>query len=158
MRTYLIKLFFVLFFCTCKPEITISQINSYSFEQLDSLEKENSKHIIVFIHTDWCKYCERMQNTTFKNDSIIKLLNSKFYFVDFDVEEKRIVKFNGHTFNYKPTGSDIGIHELAEQLATVDHKMSYPTLCFLNAKYEIIFQYNQFLNTNDLLTILHRLK
>lgn len=99
-----------------------------------------------------------MQNTTFKNDSVITLLNNKFYFVDFDAEEKRSVKFNGHTFNYKPTGSNTGIHELAEQLATVDQKISYPTLCFLNSKYEIIFQYNQYLNTHDLLNILHRLK
>jgi len=154
----MIKIFFLFGLCLCKPQITISQINYYSFEQLDSLEKGNSKPIIIFFHTEWCKYCQKMQNTTFKNDRIIKLLNSNFYFVDFDVEEKRSVKFNGHTFKYKPTGSNTGIHELAEQLATVDHKISYPTLCFLNAKYEIIFQYNQYLNTNDLLTILHRLK
>ncbi len=154
----MIKIFFLLGACICKPQLMISQINSYSFEQLDSLEKVNNKPIIIFIHTVWCNYWQQMENTTFKNDSIIKLLNSKFYFVDFDVEEKRSVKFNGHTFNYKPTGNDTGIHELAEQLATVDHKISYPTLCFLNAKYEIIFQYNQYLNTNDLLTILHQLK
>jgi len=158
MKTYLIKIFFLFFVCICKPEITISQINAYSFVQLDSLEKVKSKPIIVFIHTEWCKYCQQMQNTTFTNDSVINLLNSKFYFVNFDAEEKRIVKFNGHTFKYKPTGSDTGIHELAEQLATVDRKISYPTFCFLNTKYEIIFQYNQFLYTDDLLTILHRLK
>ena len=158
MRIYLIKIFFLFAVCLCNPQVTFSQINYYSFEHLDSLEKGNSKPIIIFIHTEWCKYCQKMQNTTFKNDSVITLLNNKFYFVDFDAEEKRSVKFNGHTFNYKPTGSNTGIHELAEQLATVDQKISYPTLCFLNSKYEIIFQYNQYLNTHDLLNILHRLK
>jgi len=110
MKTYLIKLFFLFATCLCKPATTLSQINSYSFEQLDSLEKVNSKPILIFIHTDWCKYCQKMQNTTFKNDSIITLLNSKFYFVNFDAEEKRTVKFDGHTFKFKPTGSGTGTH------------------------------------------------
>lgn len=69
-----------------------------------------------------------------------------------------MVQFNGGIFKYKPSGNNTGIHELAEQLGTVDHKLSFPTLCFLNANYEIIFQYNQYINSNDLKTILHRLK
>ena len=140
------------------PNILFSQIRTYHFEQVDSLQKKQKRNVAVFIHTDWCKYCQTMQNTTFKNDSIIKVLNDKFYFIDLNAEEKRNVIFNNHTFKFKPTGANTGTHELADQLGTVNNKISYPTLCFLNADSEIIFQYNQFINSKDLQIILKRLK
>jgi thioredoxin-related protein len=140
------------------PNILFSQIRIYEFEQVDSLNKNEKRNIVVFIHTDWCKYCQAMQNTTFKNDSIINKLNNEFYFIELNAEEKRDITFGNHTFKYKPTGANTGIHELAEQLATVENKVSYPTLCFLNFDNEIIFQYNQFINAKDLQIILKRIK
>lgn len=142
----------------CLSIISIAQINTLQFEQIDSLQKNEKKNIVIFLHTDWCKYCQTMQNTTFKNDSIIRQLNHYFYFIDLNAEEKRNITFWGHIFKYKPTGTNTGIHELSEQLSTVDNKISYPTLCFLNSDYEIIFQYNQYINSTDLLNILAQLK
>lgn len=140
------------------PQISFSQIKTYQFEQLDSLQKAEKRNVVIFIHTDWCKYCQTMQNTTFKNDCIIKELNEIFYFIDLNAEEKRSITFNEHTFKYKPTGTNTGLHELAEQLATVDNKVAYPTICFLNPNNEIIFQHNQFINPANLQLILTRLK
>lgn len=139
------------------PNILLSQIKAYQFEQIDSLQKIEKRNIAVFIHTDWCKYCQTMQNTTFKNDNVVKLLNQKFYFIDLNAEQKKDIVFNGRTFRFEPTGLNTGIHELAEQLATVDNQVVYPTLCFLNSNNEIIFQHNQFINSKDILTILTRL-
>lgn len=139
------------------PNILVSQIKTYQFEQIDSLQKIEKRNIAVFVHTDWCKYCQTMQNTTFKNDNVIKLLNEKFYFIDLNAEQKKDIVFNGRTFKFEPTGLNTGIHELAEQLATVDNQVVYPTLCFLNSNNEIIFQYNQFINSKDISTILTRL-
>jgi len=135
-----------------------AQIKTVQFEQIDSLQKIEKRKLVVFVHTDWCKYCNTMQNTTFKNDSIIRVLNETFYFIDLNAEEKRDILFNGNIFKYKPTGPNTGIHELAEQLATIDNQVAYPTLCFLNPNNEIIFQHNQFINSTDLKIILTRLK
>lgn len=140
------------------PIASFSQIISYKFEQLGSLQKTEKRNVAVFIHTNWCKYCQTMQNTTLKNDSIIEQLNKKFYFINLNAEQKKDIVFNGHTFKYKPTGINTGIHELAEQLATIDNKVNYPTICFLNANNEIIFQYDQFINSTELDIILKRLK
>lgn len=134
-----------------------AQLNLVQFEQVDSLQKVEKRNVIVFIHTDWCKYCKVMHNKTFKNENVIKLLNDKFYFIDFDAEEKRKIVFNNATFDYKPNGSSSGIHELAVQLGTINGQISYPTLCVLNEKNEIIFQYSSFLNAKDLLKILEKL-
>jgi thioredoxin-related protein len=148
-------------FCTCvflQAQSLFAQIKTVRFEQIDSLQKIEKRNVVVFIHTDWCKYCQTMQNTTFKNDSIIYKLNTQFYFIDLNAEQKENIVFNGRTFKYKPTGTNTGIHELAEQLATVDNQVAYPTLCFLNSNKEIIFQYYQFINSTDLSTLLTRLK
>jgi thioredoxin-related protein len=148
-------------FCICvflQAQSLFAQIKTVRFEQIDSLQKIEKRNVVVFIHTDWCKYCQTMQNTTFKNDSIIYKLNTQFYFIDLNAEQKENIVFNGRTFKYKPTGTNTGIHELAEQLATVDNQVAYPTLCFLNSNKEIIFQYYQFINSTDLSTLLTRLK
>jgi thioredoxin-related protein len=148
-------------FCTCvflQAQSLFAQIKTVRFEQIDSLQKIEKRNVVVFIHTDWCKYCQTMQNTTFKNDSIIYKLNTQFYFIDLNAEQKENIVFNGRTFKYKPTGTNTGIHELAEQLATEDIQVAYPTLCFLNSNKEIIFQYYQFINSTDLSTLLTRLK
>ena len=99
-----------------------------------------------------------MQNTTFKNDKIIHILNSEFYFIELNAEEKRDITFGNHTFKHKPTGTNTGSHELANQLAIIDNEVAYPALCFLNFDNEIIFQYNQFITAKDLQIILTRLK
>jgi len=154
LRNVLPLLFFIVLF----PTKTFAQLKAYQFEEIDSLQKVENRKVMIFIHTDWCKYCQRTKSTTFKNDSIIEQINKQFYFIDLNAEEKRNIVFNNHVFKYKPTGINTGINELAEQLGTIDSKVSYPTLCFLNADNEIIFQYPQYITHADLMAILTRLK
>ncbi len=135
-----------------------AQLNTHQFEDLDSLQHANNKLVVVFIHTDWCKYCAMMEHTTFENKRVTAMLNNDYYFIDLNAEEKKTIHYSGFEFNYKPSGNNTGIHELAEQLGTIDNKISYPTLCFLNAKNEIVFQYNQFLSANDFTELLTNLK
>jgi thioredoxin-related protein len=140
------------------PKQSFAQPNTYQFEQIDSLQKIEKRTVLVFIHTDWCKYCQTMENTTFENVKIIEQINEQFYFVTLNAEEKRNIVFNNHVFKYKPTGANTGTHELAEQLGRVESKVAYPTLCFLNTDNEIIFQYPQYINHAELMAILTRLK
>ena len=150
-------LYFFILFLSYNSIIAQKKLSVKSFDQIDSLVKLSSKKIVVFIHTDWCKYCLKMHQTTFKNEEIIKELNQNFLFISFDAETKEAITFNHQQFNYIPNSSDSGIHELAKALATLNKKVSYPTLCILNSKYEIIFQYNQYLNANQLKNILEKI-
>jgi thioredoxin-related protein len=135
-----------------------AQLRSYSFEQIDSLQQIQKRKVIVFIHTDWCKYCQAMKNSTFKNETIITQLNNNFYFVDFNAEEKRTILFNDQTFNYKPNGNSNGVNELAIQLGTVNNQITYPIICVLNPENEIIFQDTSYRNAKDFEAILGKLK
>jgi thioredoxin-related protein len=153
MKTFIL---FLVFFWAI-PQ-SFAQLIVRNFEEIDSLQKVEKRNVIVFIHTDWCQFCQAMKNTTFKNDAIIKELNNAFYFVDFNAEEKRTIVFNNHTFKFNPSGNNAGIQDLAIALGTINKQISYPIVCILNDKNEIIFQNNSFINAKDFKIILERLK
>ncbi len=135
-----------------------SQVRQVRFEQLDSLQAVQQRPVIVFLHTAWCKFCNTMKNTTFKNKEIQDLLNNKFYFLALDVEHKQDIAFRGHSFKYKPTGTTSGVHELAEQLGSMEGELAYPTMSFLNPGYQITFQRAGFIPAKELLGILKKLQ
>ena len=139
------------------PEITMAQLHSFSFEQLDSLQEVEERPIAVFIHTDWCKYCNAMLNTTFKSEVVQISLNKSFYYVRLNAECKDEIRFRNQLFKFKPTGNDLGMHELAEQLAMLSGRVNYPTMCFLNSDFEIVFQYPEFLDAGKMIEVLNEL-
>ena len=157
IRIYMKKLVLIIFFFGI-TSTGFCQLQNRSFEAIDSLQLIQKKKIIVFIHTNWCQYCQKMKATTFKNQEIIQSLNSDFYFIDFNAEEKRDVKFNNKLFKYQPTGNNTGVHELALQLGTMNNQIVYPVLCVLNDKNEIILQYNNYLSPKDFKLLLEKLK
>lgn len=126
-----------------------------SFKEVDSLMANEPKNVVVFFHTDWCKYCEQMKQTTLKNVDIISLLNQYFYFISFDAESKADVTFAGQTFKYVPSGKNSGVHEIAQALATIDGKLNYPSLSILSPSFEITFQYGALLGWQELKTVLN---
>lgn len=149
--------FFYLFCLFCTVQQGFAQLKVVQFEQLESLQKVEKRNVIIFIHADWCKYCQVMKAKTFKNQEVINRINKQFYFIDLNAEEKRKIKFNNANFAFKPNGISSGIHELATELGTIDGQVSYPTICVLNDKNEIVFQHNSFLNANELLAIFEKI-
>ena len=99
-----------------------------------------------------------MENSTFKNPEIIKVLNTDFYFISLDAESKKDIFFNNHSFKFKPQGPNTGVHELASALATIDSEVIYPTLTILESDFSIVFQKHSLLNAKDLLLILQKIK
>ena len=135
-----------------------AQLKTYTFEEAEKLSKDNPKPFVVFIHTDWCKFCQAMKNTTFKDKIIVEQLNNNFYFISFNAEEKRSVHFNNQKFSYKPTGNAVGVHELAILLGKINNQITYPVICVLNSEYQILFQDTQYRNAKDFELILNKLK
>ncbi|MGA9212547.1 thioredoxin family protein [Kaistella sp.] len=136
--------------------MTFSQTKKHPLERVEELQKTEQKNIVVFLHTDWCNYCKAMQNATFKDKEVQKILNENFYFADLNGEEKAEIHFAGNVFKYQPTGVKTGYHQLAVSLGNIAGKVSYPTLVILNPNNEIIFQYNGFLTAKEMLEILKK--
>ncbi len=127
-----------------------------NFSELDSLMSKEQRPIAVFLHANWCKYCLNMEQTTFQNESVVDLLNGKYYFISFDGEQKAEVVLHDHRFDYVPTGRNSGTHQLATALGTIDGTLAYPVFVILNSEYEIVFQYSGFLGAGVLTAILER--
>lgn len=134
-----------------------AQLKSYSFEEIEKSEKENPKPIVVFVHTDWCKYCAMMQNTTFKNKEVQSVLNKDFYYISFDAESREPILFNEHLFKFIPKGPNSGIHELAQALADEDAP-GYPFLVVLKPDFSVLYRKSGYVKKDDFLMLLKEIR
>ncbi|GAB5407694.1 MAG: thioredoxin fold domain-containing protein [Balneolaceae bacterium] len=129
-------------------------LSSYTFEEILRLQQKEPRPVLVYLTADWCTYCERIDNTSFKEEEIIKSLNKNYYFVEFDIEQKISITLGGTTFKYNPTSIKSGVHELAEIIGTVDGVLNTPTFILMNSKFEIIYKYGGYLDTKQIQTLL----
>ena len=114
---------------------TPSPVSWLSFEEAVSSSNQEQRKIFIDVYTDWCGWCKRMDATTFSDPAVAKMLQNNFYPVKFNAEQRESITFNNHTFKFVPRGTK-GHHELA--VALLNGKLSYPTVVFLNEKFEII--------------------
>lgn len=124
------------------------------FATIDSLQGVAPRPMVIFLHTDWCRYCKNMQQTTFRDPAIKALLNNHFYFLSLDAETEASITFGNRSFSFQPQGNGNGVHSLATAIGTIDGVLQFPTLVIMNEAYEIIFQYGAFLSAEALSTIL----
>lgn len=135
-----------------------STLKVFTFSEVEKMHKQNPKPIVVFISTDWCKICHGMKATTLENNEVVKLLNRKFYFIKLNGEEKESITFLGNNFIYKPTGTNTGVHELTNELASINKRIAYPTTTILNSNFEIDLQLVGFYNSKKMKKILTKYK
>ncbi len=151
MRTWLI---FSVLFAVCFSPNSFAQLQTSSFEILEKQQKDEPKNTLIFIQTNWCSYCHAMKRTTFKNKKIENLINEKYYFINFDAEEKCTITYLGKEFHYIPHGTKTGIHELASHFSQENNPASYPLILVISPQNQILFQYSGFLNAQELQNIL----
>jgi len=131
-----------------------SELRVFTFEEVEKLQQQKPKPILIFLYTDWCKICFGMKKTTFQNKEVIQLLNDAFYLIYLNGEEKKDISFLGNTYTYKPSGTTTGVHELANQLGAVKKRIAYPTTIILNTAFEIDAQLVGFYNSKKMKRLL----
>lgn len=136
------------------PSSATIELVQYNIEDVESLMKNENKPIAIFLHAAWCQYCNNMEQTTFKNQDVIKSLNEDFYYFSFDGESRDDVTFKNRTYHYLPSGRNSGVHELAVSLGNMDGTLTYPTFVILDSELEIIFQHNAYLSSKEMYQVL----
>ncbi|RCS26451.1 DUF255 domain-containing protein [Polaribacter sp. WD7] len=106
-----------------------------SFEEAIALNQKTPKPILVDIYTDWCGYCKKMDLNTYANKIISNYINTNFYAVKLNGEEKKDIVFRDHTFKFEKQGRR-GYHQLSASL--MNGKLSYPTTVFLSEDEELL--------------------
>lgn len=138
-------------------EVYGQELISRKVEDLTALQINEERSVLVFLTADWCTYCERIKETSFKQKEIISVLNEDFYYVEFDIEQKNTITIGEQEFVFVPSGINAGIHQFAEAVGTVDGAVSIPTFVVLSSSWEILYQYNGYMNTNQIKKFLIRL-
>jgi thioredoxin-related protein len=106
------------------------KIKWYSFEEAVALNKENPKKLFIDLYTDWCGWCKRMDQTTFKNAEIVKFMNDNYYPVKFNAETTDTLTFKGQVYTNPFPMKKRSTHKLA--VAMLGQRISYPSYAFLD--------------------------
>jgi len=112
-----------------------SEVKWYTWEEAVEANETEPKKIFVDVYTDWCHWCKVMDKKTFNKENVAEYLNTNFYPVKLNAEQKEEINFNGQVFKWV-AGGRRGVHTLAYSL--LEGKMSYPTVVYLNEKFERI--------------------
>ena len=120
-----------------------------TWQEAAELNKKVPKKILVDVYTSWCGWCKVMDRETFTDETVAAYLTKNFYCVKLDAEMQDVIDFNGHKFEFVPSGKN-GVHTLAYSL--LDGNMGYPSIVYLTEKYERVVISPGFKKPNELMS------
>jgi thioredoxin-related protein len=118
-----------------KPVSHAGPVNWMTFEQAVEANKKEKKQIFIDVYTTWCGPCKMMDKFTFSDPEVAKILNTRFYPVKLNAEQREDITVLGTTFKFVASGNS-GYHQLAASL--LNNKLQYPTLVFMSEDVKII--------------------
>lgn len=140
------------------PNKSFAQAKSLSFQEVQKLQEQTPQWHLVYIYTDWCKYCKAMEHTTFKNKKVEQLLGENLYFTKFNAEEREMISFAGQDFRYLPNGKNVGVHQLNFYLSNGTNAGIYPRMVLLSPTGEKVDFLEGFISAKDFIKVLQGLK
>ena len=130
------------------------RINWVSFEQLDSLLAVEPRETLLFIHTDWCGYCRKMEQEIFTNKEIVRRINTKYYAVSFDAESVEDIVFDQSIWKSKGSKKRTGqFHPLAKLLLG-DRQLVFPSILRYDNTFNLKKIQQKYLNSKELAVFL----
>ncbi|MBK7811986.1 MAG: thioredoxin family protein [Saprospiraceae bacterium] len=106
-----------------------------SWEQMETMMKKQKKKVIVDIYTDRCSWCKRMDQTTFQDPSVVKMIGRDFYAVKLNADFREDIIYKEKIFKYVNYGKR-GCHQLA--LEITQNNLSFPTFVFMDENIDVI--------------------
>ena len=103
-----------------------------TFDELPNLSQQEAKPILVFIHSDWCRYCLMQEQNTFKDSVVVTNLNEHYYCVKLNAETDSTISFLNR--DYSGNGTN---HSLSWVLGAQDNQLLFPTTVILTPQYQL---------------------
>ncbi len=88
-----------------------------------ALEEAQARKVktLVFIYTDWCPWCQKIQREVFTDSTIAAMMTEHFSLTKLDAESKELIRF---------MGEDVEMRVLAQALGGE----GFPTITFLTSE------------------------
>jgi thioredoxin-related protein len=110
------------------PQATIEWLD---METAADRNKEEKKFFFIDIYTDWCGWCKKMDQSTFKDSAVVEYMNEHFYAVKMNAESKDPIAYKEVLYESKMYNGK-AYNELAVNL--LSGKMSFPSFVVLSKK------------------------
>jgi len=88
--------------------ISITLAHDVNLDQLVVEAKKTNKHILVYLHITGCVYCVRMQEFTLDDDMVKAAIKKDFIFVDMNVKDEGLVKYDNFEVTKMKFAKEIG--------------------------------------------------
>ena len=124
-----------------------SAVKWLTLDEAITLSKTEPRKFLVDVYTDWCGWCKKMDHTTYENAQVADYLNSHFYPVKFNAEQRQEIKVNDKTYEYVRNGSR-GYNQYAAALTF--NRLSFPTTVFLDENLKVIQPVPGYKNPDEL--------
>ena len=135
--------------CSQSPQEEKAGLKWISFEDAVAKSEKSPRKLLIDVYTEWCGWCKRMDQSTYKDTALIAYINKNYYPVKLDAETKDTIIFRNNKFVFRP---EYKANELA--LSLLGGKMGYPTLVFLDERMNIISVNPGYQDADGLLGIL----
>jgi thioredoxin-related protein len=138
--------------CISQSSTQIQWLNWQTWNEKAALADKKG---LVWLHSPTCDACLDMKNNTFTNPHIIQFINAHFYAIQLNVYEEADIVTKGKTWRYVSDLNGNTYHELAAALSADKQKVPYPSIAFLDEKFDLIVPIPQQLDVQDLTLLLH---
>lgn len=125
--------------------------NWSSWESFQTSQKPKQRKTLLFIFTDWCSWCKKMEGETFSQPGVSKYMNEHFNLIRFNAEQKEEINFKGKKYGFIRVGSK-GYNEWVAVL--LNGQVSFPSIVFLDEAGEVVQPISGFKSPEQLLLIM----
>jgi thioredoxin-related protein len=136
MKNNLAAFLFVFFPLVCLTQSVIAQVNEdplrwYQWDEGILKAYNTKKFMLVDVYTDWCGWCQKMDQGTYANSTVQELLVKSFIPVRFNAESEDLITIGTTRYTQIEWAKKIGIKV-------------YPTILVYDEQLQLVAQGNYF--------------
>jgi len=117
------------------------KISWLSFTDALALGKKEKRLVVIDFYTDWCKWCDVMDEKTYGNAEVIRFANKNIALAKVNAESDDKTTYKGNEYSYRQLAQAFGIK-------------GYPATIFLDSEGDFITNISGYITADKFLPIL----
>lgn len=104
-----------------------------SFEEAVKMNKQQPKKFMVYVYSNNCGWCRKMENETFSDSVIVDYIKHHYYPVKINKNIKKKIHYDNRSFSFlpaNPANNTGGYHELIAIL--LQGRLAFPSIAYMD--------------------------